>query len=91
MARTLVGTVVSTKTDKTITVRVEERKTHPLYHKQYLDSKKFLSHDEKSQAEVGDKVSIVETRPISKHKHFSLEKVLEKPVIREVAKGEAEL
>ena len=82
MARTIVGIVTSNKTDKTIVVTVHERKTHPLYRKQYTVSKKFMAHDEKNEAQPGDKVSIVETRPISRRKRFSLSEILEKPVLR---------
>ena len=82
MARTIVGIVTSNKTDKTIVVTVHERKTHPLYRKQYTVSKKFMAHDEKNEAQPGDKVAIVETRPISRRKRFSLSEILEKPVLR---------
>ena len=61
MAQPIIGTVSSTKGDKTIVVIVETRKTHPLYRKQYTVSKKFMAHDEKNSAQVGDRVSIVET------------------------------
>jgi small subunit ribosomal protein S17 len=83
MAKTIVGTVSSSKADKTIVVTVSTRKTHPLYRKQYTVSKKFMAHDEKNEAQVGDKVSIIETRPISARKHFKLEKIIEKPKLRE--------
>lgn len=83
MARTIVGTVSSDKTDKTIVVTVLTRKTHPLYRKQYTVSKKFMAHDEKNAAQVGDKVEITETRPISARKRFILSKILEKPALRE--------
>ena len=83
MAKTIIGTVSSSKVDKTIVVTVRTRKTHPLYRKQYTVSKKFMAHDEKNEAQVGDKVSIVETRPISRHKHFKLERIIEKPALRE--------
>ncbi len=82
MARTIVGIVTSNKTDKTIVVTVHERKTHPLYRKQYTVSKKFMAHDEKNEAQPGDKVAIVETRPISRRKRFSLSEILEKPLLR---------
>lgn len=75
MARILTGTVVSDKSDKTIIVSVETRKTHPIYKKQYMESKRFAAHDEKNQAHVGDKVSIVECRPVSASKHFMLSKI----------------
>lgn len=83
MAKTLVGIVTSNKTDKTIVVTVTTRKTHPLYRKQYTVNTKFMAHDEKNEAQPGDKVAIVETRPISARKHFTLDKILEKPVLRE--------
>ncbi len=82
MARTITGTVSSAKGDKTIVVTVRTRKTHPIYRKQYTVSRKFMAHDEKNSAEVGDKVSIIETRPLSKRKHFALEHIIEKPALR---------
>lgn len=78
MAKSITGVVSSNKADKTIVVTVRERKTHPLYRKQYTTSKKFMAHDEKNAAQVGDKVVIVETRPISKRKSFKLDTILEK-------------
>jgi len=83
MAKSITGVVSSDKADKTIVVTVRERKTHPLYRKQYTVGKRFMAHDEKNEAQVGDKVSIVECRPISARKHFKLEAILEKPVLRE--------
>lgn len=83
MAKTLIGRVSSDKADKTITVTVSTRKTHPIYKKQYSVSKKFMAHDEKNEAKLGDKVSIVETRPISARKRYTLGEVLERPVIVE--------
>jgi small subunit ribosomal protein S17 len=83
MAKTIVGIVTSNKTDKTIVVTVQTRKTHPLYRKQYTVNTKFMAHDEKNEAQPGDKVSIIETRPLSARKRFTLEKILEKPVLRE--------
>ncbi len=63
-------------------VTVQTRKTHPLYRKQYTVSKKFMAHDEKNEAEVGDKVAIVETRPVSRRKHHKLDRIIEKPALR---------
>jgi small subunit ribosomal protein S17 len=83
MAKTIIGTVSSDKTDKTIVVTVHERKTHPLYRKQYTVSKKIMAHDEKNEAQVGDKVSIVETRPLSARKRHILDRIIEKPKLRE--------
>jgi small subunit ribosomal protein S17 len=83
MAKTIIGTVSSDKTDKTIVVTVLTRKTHPLYRKQYSISKKFMAHDEKNEARVGDKVEIVETRPQSARKRHALSRIIEKPALRE--------
>ena len=83
MAKTIIGVVSSAKSDKTIVVTVQTRKTHPLYRKQYTVSRKFMAHDENNEAEVGDKVSIVETRPLSARKRHALSRIIEKPVLRE--------
>jgi len=77
MARKLVGTVASDVQDKTIVVSVARRVTHPIYGKQYTVTKRFAAHDDDNQAHVGDKVEIVETRPISKNKTFRLARVIE--------------
>jgi small subunit ribosomal protein S17 len=78
MAKSITGIVSSDKADKTIVVTVRERKTHPLYRKQYTVSKKFIAHDEKNEAHIGDHVVIVETRPISKRKSHKLERIVER-------------
>ena len=78
MAKTLTGIVTSSSRDKTITVTVTSRETHPLYGKQYTVSRKYTAHDEDNQAQVGDRVRIVETRPISKTKSFTLAAIEEK-------------
>lgn len=85
MAKTLTGIVSSDKADKTITVSVVSRETHPLYGKQYSKTRKYAAHDEKNQAKKGDKVIISETRPFSKTKSFKLDKIVEK------ARGSIEL
>lgn len=90
MAKTFTGVVKSNKTNKTIVVIVQTRKTHPLYRKQYTDSRNFMAHDENNEAEIGDRVRIVETRPISANKRFKLEKILEKPALRESDKAAAD-
>lgn len=82
MAKTIIGTVSSDKADKTIVVTVQTRKTHPLYRKQYTVSKKFMAHDEKNEAHTGDKVAIVETRPLSARKRYTLDRVIETAAIR---------
>lgn len=81
MARTLTGTVASNKTDKTIVVSVHLHKTHPIYKKAYSVTKRFMAHDEKNEANLGDTVQIVETRPISARKRYRLEKVVERAAI----------
>jgi small subunit ribosomal protein S17 len=82
MAKQIIGIVSSVKGDKTIVVTVQTRKTHPLYRKQYTVSSKFMAHDAKNEAQVGDKVAISETRPLSKRKHHTLSQIIEKPVLR---------
>ncbi len=76
-----VGRVVSDKNDKTITVLVETYKKHPKYGKRVKYSKKYAAHDETNKAQVGDKVRIVETRPLSKSKRFYLAEIVEKRVV----------
>lgn len=83
MAKQIIGTVSSSKGDKTIVVTVQTRKTHPLYRKQYTTTKKFMAHDEKNEAQPGDKVAIEETRPLSARKRHTLKEIIEKPVLRE--------
>jgi small subunit ribosomal protein S17 len=78
MARTITGTVTSDRADKTIVISVAVRKTHPLYKKQYTVNTKFMAHDEKNEAKVGDRVVIVEGRPLSARKRFNLQKVVER-------------
>lgn len=81
MARSIIGTVVSDKADKTIVLAVTERKTHPIYKKQYSRTVKYIAHDEKNQAAVGDTVEVVEVRPISARKRLSLTKIVAKAAI----------
>lgn len=84
MPKMIYGIVSSKKTDKTIVVTEHVRLTHPLYRKQYTVTKKFMAHDENNEAAEGDKVAIVETRPISARKHFKLDRVMEKAGIKHV-------
>lgn len=79
--RELVGKVVSSVNDKTITVMVETYKKDPLYGKRVKYSKKYAAHDETNQAKVGDIVRIVFTRPLSKTKRYDLVEIVEKAVI----------
>lgn len=78
MAKTLTGIVTSDKADKTIVITVTSRETHPLYGKQYTVTRKYTAHDEKNDAHEGDRVTIAETRPISKNKSFTLVSVDER-------------
>jgi len=78
MAKTLTGIVSSDKANKTITVTVTSRETHPIYGKKYTISRKYAAHDEKNEAHIGDTVTIRETRPVSKSKSFTLDKIVEK-------------
>ena len=79
--RELIGVVVSDKADKTITVKVETYKKDSKYHKRIKYSKKYAAHDESNKAKVGDTVRIVETKPISKTKHFYLAEIVKEAVI----------
>jgi len=78
LRKTKTGTVVSTKMDKTISVKVERRLMHPLYGKFVKRSKKFFAHDEENTCNPGDLVRIMETRPLSKMKRWRLVEVLER-------------
>ena len=72
------GVVVSAAGDKTIVVQIKERKPHPVYGKMMTSTKKFHAHDENNECGVGDTVSIMETRPLSKMKRWRLVEIIEK-------------
>jgi small subunit ribosomal protein S17 len=74
--KTRIGTVVGTKMQKTIVVAVERRTAHPIYGKQLLRTKKFHVHDEDGEAREGDRVRIMETRPLSKTKRWRLVEIV---------------
>jgi small subunit ribosomal protein S17 len=74
------GVVTSDKMDKTIVVAVTDRFRHPVYGKTVTRVKKFHAHDERNEAHVGDKVRIVETRPLSRLKNWRLEEIVHKSV-----------
>ncbi len=76
--KTRIGNVVSNKMDKTIVVEVRTKVRHPLYGKMINQSRRFKAHDEENQCNVGDRVLIMETRPLSKEKHWRLVEVLQK-------------
>ena len=71
------GVVVSAAGDKTIVVQIKERKPHPVYGKMMTSTKKFHAHDENNECGVGDTVSIMETRPLSKMKRWRLVEIIE--------------
>ena len=73
-----VGLVKSDKMNKTIVVAVETTTLHPLYKKYVKKIKSFKAHDEKNEAKIGDKVRVVECRPISKEKHWNLKEIVER-------------
>lgn len=74
----LVGLVVSNRMQKTIIVRVVRTESHPLYHKPVKKFRKFAAHDERQEAQVGDVVRIMETRPLSRTKRWRLVEILQK-------------
>ena len=76
--RKIKGTVVSDKMNKTVVVQVTTLVKHPMYGKYYRKYKKFKAHDEKEEAHIGDRVQIIECRPLSKTKSFRLYKVLDR-------------
>ena len=76
--KTRIGTVVSDKMDKTIVVAVVEKFKHPLYKKTVSKTKKFKAHDEQNACGVGDKVKVMETRPLSKDKRWRVVEIIEK-------------
>jgi small subunit ribosomal protein S17 len=76
--KALTGIVVSDKMDKTVVVRVERLVKHPIYHKTVKRRKKFKAHDESNACGVGDKVLIIESRPLSRDKRWRVKEVLEK-------------
>ena len=80
-----VGEVVSTKMEKTIVVAVEMRKAHPKYKRIVKSNKKFYAHDEQNSARVGDVVRIRETRPLSKLKRWSLDEVVRRSALAQIA------
>ncbi|ODS24904.1 30S ribosomal protein S17 [Candidatus Endobugula sertula] len=77
-ARTLMGKVVSDKMDKTITVLIERRVKHPIYGKYMSKSSKLKAHDEENSCNIGDVVTIAESRPLSKSKTWALVKIEER-------------
>lgn len=81
LRKTRTGKVVSNKMQKTIVVAVEDHVKHPLYNKIVKKTYKLKAHDENNECNIGDTVKVMETRPLSKDKHFRLVKIVEKAVI----------
>jgi small subunit ribosomal protein S17 len=73
------GVVVSDRMDKSVVVQVERRVKHPRYHKFLRLRKRYAAHDERNQCRVGDRVRLVETRPLSKTKRWAVQAILERP------------
>ena len=82
LRRTLIGTVSSDKMDKTVVVKIETAVKHPMYKKIVKRTYKLKAHDEENVCKVGDKVEVMETRPLSKDKRWRVVKVVEKAVIK---------
>jgi len=78
MRKTMTGIVVSNKMDKTVVVAIEESTQHPIYKKTIKRTKKYKAHDEENTCNNGDKVKIMETRPLSKDKRWRVVQVIEK-------------
>lgn len=76
--RVLTGVVVSDKMDKTIVVAVESVKRHPLYGRRIKRIRRYKAHDERNECRVGDRVAIIESRPLSKEKRWRLLQIVEK-------------
>lgn len=73
-----IGIVVSNKMQKTVVVKVESRFPHPIYSKTIIKTKKYLVHDETENCDIGDQVIVSQCRPLSKRKHWTLNKVISK-------------
>ena len=81
LRKSMIGTVVSDKMDKTVVVAVETSVAHPIYKKTVKRTYKLKAHDEENNCKVGDKVLVMETRPLSKDKRFRVVEIVEKAVI----------
>ncbi|MCH7772512.1 MAG: 30S ribosomal protein S17 [Bacteroidetes bacterium] len=78
LRKTRIGIVVSDKMEKTITIAIVRKVPHPLYKKYFKKTTRLMAHDEKDDCKVGDKVKIMETRPLSKNKRWRLVEIVEK-------------
>ena len=82
LRKTRVGKVISDKMDKTIVVAIEDHVKHPLYKKIVKRTYKLKAHDENNECRIGDRVKVMETRPLSKDKRFRVVEIVEKAVIK---------
>ena len=82
LRKSMIGTVVCDKMDKTIVVAVEDSVAHPVYIKTVKRTYKLKAHDEENACKVGDKVRVMETRPLSKDKRYRVVEIVEKAVIK---------
>ena len=82
LRKTLVGTVVSDKMDKTVVVAVETNVRHPIYKKTVKRTYKLKAHNEENDCKVGDKVKVMETKPLSKDKRWRVVEIVEKAIIK---------
>lgn len=78
LRKTRIGIVVSNKMNKTVTIAIERRVPHPIYKKYFKKTTKLMVHDEKQECGIGDKIKVMETRPLSKNKRWRLVEIVEK-------------
>jgi small subunit ribosomal protein S17 len=78
LRKTRIGVVISNKMDKTVSVAIERKVPHPIYKKYYKKTTKLMAHDEKNVCRIGDKIKIMETRPLSLRKRWCLVEIVEK-------------
>ena len=81
LRKSMIGTVISDKMDKTVVVSVEDSYAHPIYKKTVKRTYKLKAHDEENLCKVGDRVEVMETRPLSKDKRFRIVRIVEKAVV----------
>ncbi len=82
LRKTMVGTVVSDKMDKTVVIAVETNVRHPIYKKTVKRTYKLKAHNEENDCKVGDKVKVMETKPLSKDKRWRVVEIVEKAIIK---------
>ncbi len=78
LRKTRIGVVISNKMNKTVTIAIERRVPHPIYKKYFKKTTKLMVHDEKQECGIGDKIKVMETRPLSKNKRWRLVEIVEK-------------